>query len=206
MTKNLRPDLQAIADIVKSGSRVLDIGCYEGELLSHLASHKAVDARGIELSQNNVSKCVKNSLSVIQGDADYDLKFYPDNCFDYVVSSQMLQATRHPREVLTEMLRIGQKVIVSIPNFGYWYNRLYILMKGRMPVSKTLPYEWYETPNIHFSTVKDFEILCAAVGCKIETKIILSPCRKIVVKTMPNLLGETGVFVLSSQKSKKVNK
>lgn len=197
MTKNLRPDLQCIADLVKNGSRVLDIGCSEGELLSYISKHNNVDARGIELSQSNVSKCVKNGLAVIQGDADLDLKFYPQKCFDYVISSQMLQATRHPRDVLIEMLRIGNKVIVSIPNFGYWYNRLYILLKGRMPVSSSLPYQWYETPNIHFSTVKDFEILCADIGCKIETKIVLAPDGRSSVTTLSNLLGETGVFVLS---------
>ncbi len=196
MTQNLRPDLQSIANLIKEGSRVLDIGCSEGELLYHLAKYKKVDARGIEISQSNVSKCVKSGLAVIQGDADFDLKFYPDKCFDYVISSQMLQATRHPREVLQEMLRIGNKVVVSIPNFGYWYNRMYILLKGRMPVSSTLPYQWYETPNIHFSTVKDFEILCADIGCKIETKLFLSPSGSKSVKIAPNLLGETGVFLL----------
>jgi methionine biosynthesis protein MetW len=195
---NLRPDLQTIADLVANESRVLDIGCSEGELLYYLSKHKNVDARGIELAQGNVSKCVKNGLAVIQGDADFDLKFYPEKCFDYVISSQMLQATRHPREVLQEMLRIGKRVIISTPNFGYWYNRLYILLKGRMPVSSTLPYEWYETPNIHFSTVKDFEILCKSIGCKIENKLFLSPCGTRVISSLPNLLGETGVFVLSS--------
>ena len=172
--KTLRPDLEAISNLIASGSRVLDIGCFEGELLYHLSKHKSVDGRGIELAQGNVSKCVKSGLAVIQGDADFDLKFYPDHCFDYVISSQMLQATRHPKEVLKEMLRIGNKVVVSIPNFGYWYNRVYIMLKGRMPVSETLPYQWYETPNIHFSTMKDFEILCAEIGCVIENKLFLS--------------------------------
>lgn len=201
MKKTLRPDLQAIANLIKDSSRVLDIGCFEGELLYHLAKHKDVDGRGIELSQSNVSKCVKSGLAVIQGDADLDLKFYPDECFDYVISSQMLQATRHPKEVLQEMLRIGNKVIVSIPNFGYWYNRIYILLKGRMPVSETLPYQWYETPNIHFSTMKDFEILCTDIGCKVENKLFLSPCGNKNVTIMTNLLGETGVFVIRKGKS-----
>ncbi len=195
--KQLRPDLLCIANLVAHGARVLDIGCFEGELLCHLAKYKDVDARGIEISQNNVSKCVKTGLAVIQGDADTDLKFYPPKCFDYVISSQMLQATKHPREVLQEMLRIGNKVIVSIPNFGFWYNRVYLLFSGRMPVSKSLPYEWYETPNIHFSTMKDFETLCANIGCKIERKLFLWPkCNKNVT-LLTNLLGQTGVFVLS---------
>jgi methionine biosynthesis protein MetW len=193
---NLRPDLQIISNIIKNGSRVLDIGCFEGELLYHLAKHKNVDARGIELIQSNVSSCVKRGLAVIQGDADTDLKFYPDKCFDYVISSQMLQATRHPKDVLKEMLRLGKKVVVSIPNFGYWYNRLYLLINGRMPVSETLPYQWYETPNIHFSTIKDFHVLCLEIGCKIEEKIFLSPCGSKNVTILPNILGETGVFVL----------
>jgi len=201
MTKSLlRTDLQAIANLINSGSRVLDIGCFEGELLYHLAKHKNVDARGIELIQSNVSKCVKSGLAVIQGDADTDLKFYPDKCFDYVISSQMLQATRHPKEVLKEMLRLGNKVIVSLPNFGYWYNRLYLLKKGRMPVSETLPYQWYETPNIHFCTIKDFEILCREIGCVIENKLFLSPEGSKNVTMLPNLLGETGVFVLNKGK------
>lgn len=195
--KNLRPDLQSISNLIADASRVLDIGCSEGELLYHLAKNKNVDARGIEIAQSNVSKCVKNGLAVIQGDADIDLKFYPDKCFDYVISSQMLQATRHPKEVLSEMLRIGKKVIVSIPNFGYWYNRMYILTKGRMPVSKTLPYQWYETPNIHFSTIRDFEILCREIGCRVETKLSLSPCGNSNIKMIPNLFAETGVYLLS---------
>ena len=200
MTKPLRHDLQAIANLIIEGSRVLDVGCFEGELLYSLARYKSVDARGIEISQSNVSKCVKSGLAVIQGDVDTDLKFYPDKCFDYVISSHMLQATRYPKQVLQEMLRIGKQIIVSIPNFGYWYNRLYLALKGRMPVSKTLPYEWYETPNIHFSTMRDFEILCLDIGCTVENKLFLSPDNNKNITMLPNLLGETGIFVLSKGK------
>lgn len=198
--KKLRPDLQVIANLISEGARVLDIGCCEGEILYYLAKKKKVDARGVELLQSNVSKCVKNGLAVIQGDADTDLKFYPDQCFDYVISSQMLQATKHPKEVLLEMLRIGKKVVVSIPNFGYWYNRLYLLKNGRMPVSKTLPYQWYETPNIHFSTVKDFVLLCKNIGCNIEMQLFLSSCDGKNIKIMPNIFAETAVFLLARDK------
>lgn len=195
-TQTLRQDLNCIAELVTAGSRVLDIGCCDGELLHYLAKYKDIDARGIELEQKNVAKCVKNGIAVIQGDADIDLKFYPDACFDYVISSQMLQATRHPDKVLKEMMRIGKKVIVSIPNFGYWYNRLYLLVNGRMPVSKTLPYQWFETPNIHFSTIRDFEHLCKDLGYLVETKIFLSPGCKTKFYPLANILSETGVFVI----------
>ncbi len=196
MQNKLRSELKFIADLIDKGARVLDIGCHEGDLLYYIAKHQNVDARGIEIEQANVSKAVQKGLSVIQGDADLDLKFYPDNSFDYVISSQMLQATRQPMEVLKEMLRIGNKVIVSIPNFGFWYNRIYLLLKGRMPVSKTLSYQWYETPNIHFSTIKDFEILCTNIGCEIEKKTFLSPCGNKEIEFMPNFFGESGVFLL----------
>jgi methionine biosynthesis protein MetW len=197
---SLRRDLQQIYDLIPKEVRVLDLGCGYGELLQHLTHKKNVDGRGIEISQSGVSACVKNGLSVIQGDADTDLKYYPDNCFDYIISSQVLQATRHPKEVLQEIMRISKRAIISTPNFGYWYNRLYLVLKGRMPVSSTLSYQWYETPNIHFSTMRDFNVLCYELGYKIEKKIYLQPSGEKLSNPLamlfPNLFSEKCIFVL----------
>jgi methionine biosynthesis protein MetW len=170
----LRSDLNYIASLVSDHSRVLDLGCGNGELLHHLTQEKKVDGRGIEISQAGVSSCVQNGLSVIQGNAETDLCYYPDQCFDYVISSQVLQVTHQTKMVLDEMLRVGHYAIVSIPNFGHWKNRLYLTIKGKMPVTKALSYQWYETPNIHFCTVTDFELLCKELGAKIQKRIFLN--------------------------------
>lgn len=169
----LRSDLHYISGLVESQSRVLDLGCGNGELLHHLTKDKNIDARGIEISQAGVSSCVQNGLSVIQGNAEVDLKYYPDQCFDYVISSQVLQVTHQPKLVLDEMLRVGRYAIVSIPNFGHWKNRLYLSTRGKMPVTKALSYQWYETPNIHFCTVLDFEFLCDELNAVIKKRIFL---------------------------------
>src|ERR1700758_3555222 len=158
-----RVDLLVIADMVERNSRVLDVGCGDGTLLRLLAETRGVDARGIELSQKGVNDCVAKGLAVVQGDADTDLVDYPDDGFDYVILSQTLQATRHPRQVLEHMLRIGRRAIVSFPNFGHFGIRLQILLGGRMPTTDNLPYTWYDTPNIHFCTIKDFRQLCGVV-------------------------------------------
>mgnify|MGYP003347236359 FL=1 len=147
---NARVDLHHLAEMVAEGSRVLDVGCGDGTLLRLLAEKRGADARGIELSQKGVNECVAKGLSVIQGDADSDLIFYPDQSFDYVILSQTLQAMNRPREVVEHMLRIGRYAIVSFPNFGHWRIRFQLLFSGRMPVTKNLSYSWYETPNIHF--------------------------------------------------------
>ena len=191
----LRPDLQLISSIIPQGSKVLDIGCGDGDLLEYLVHFKHVDARGIELDSTNVSKSVQRGLMCIHGDADKDLKHYPDNCFDYVVSSHTLQATQNPKHVLSEMLRISRYVLVSVPNFGYWLNRWYLFRKGRMPVTEALSYQWYETPNIHFCTMKDFIILCEELGCTIEQKTFISS-NSLGVKLFPNWFAEEGVFLL----------
>src|ERR1700738_5385004 len=154
--------------MVEAKSRVLDVGCGDGTLLRLLAEEKGVDARGIELSQRGVNDCVAKGLSVIQGDADTDLADYPDNGFDYVILSQTLQATRQPRAVLEHMLRIGRHAIVSFPNFGHWRIRRQIALGGHMPRTENLPYAWYETPNIHFCSIKDFRQLCQVSGAKME--------------------------------------
>ncbi|MCD6034399.1 MAG: methionine biosynthesis protein MetW [Rickettsiales bacterium] len=195
----MRKDLEMIAKLVQPGSKVLDIGCGEGVLLEYLAEQKAAKSHGIELIQAGVSACVKRGLSVIQGDADHDLIYYPDGCFDYVISSQTLQATHNPKLVLQEILRIAKRAIISVPNFGYWYNRLYLSVKGRMPVSSTLSYQWYETPNIHFCTVKDFEVLCQELGCVVEDHLFVGKNGKLVPAVMANSLSELGIFVLKGR-------
>src|ERR1700719_627093 len=156
----LRRDLRLIADMIEPHSRVLDIGCGDGALLAYLARMKAVDARGIELSQSGVNAGVRHGLSVIQGDADRDLEAFPNGAFDVVVLSQTFQATRQPRLVLEELLRIGKRAIVSFPNFGFWRIRLSLFFRGRMPVTETLNNSWYNTPNIHLCTLRDFVALC----------------------------------------------
>src|ERR687883_2165130 len=150
-----RADHLLIAEMVERGSRVLDVGCGDGDLLQLLES-RGIDGRGVELSREGVNRCVAKGLAVVQGDADTDLVNYPDDAFDYVILSQTLQATRQPRVVLENMLRIGRRAIVSFPNFGHWRIRLQILLLGRMPQTDNLPYSWYDTPNIHFCTIKDF--------------------------------------------------
>ncbi len=155
MTQILRPDLKLIADLIEPGSRVLDVGCDDGALLNYLVNEKQVDGRGIELSQKGVNSCVAKGLFVIQGDADNDLYEYPDDTFDYVVLSKALQAMHQPREVMLNLLRIGKKAIVTIPNFGQWRVRFSLLTRGKMPVTKSLDKTWYNTTNIHFCTISD---------------------------------------------------
>jgi len=196
----IRADHIKVRDMVKAGSRVLDVGCAEGELLSLLQETRGVDGRGIELSQSGVNAAVGRGLAVIQGDADSDLDNYPDDAFDYVVLSQTLQATRNPRFVLENMLRIGHRAIVSFPNFGHWRIRLQILLRGRMPLTKNLPYEWYDTPNIHFCTIRDFVELARSVDAVIERAEALSLSGRPVQVQAPwwfwNLFGEQAVFLL----------
>jgi len=195
-----RVNLLVVADMVQRGARVLDVGCGDGELLRLLES-RGVDGRGIELSREGVNECVAKGLAVIQGDADTDLEDYPDDAFDYVILSQTLQATRQPRAVLEHMLRIGRHGIVSFPNFGHWRIRLQIFFGGHMPRTDNLPYAWYETPNIHFCSIKDFRDLCFAVGAKMEQAVALNPWGGRMRLKMPwwfwNLFGEQAVFLLS---------
>jgi len=202
----LRRDLRLIADMIEPGARVLDIGCGDGALLAYLAREKEVDARGIELSQSGVNAGVRHGLSVIQGDADRDLEAFPDGAFDVVVLSQTLQATRQPRQVLEELVRIGRQAIVSFPNFGFWRIRLRLLLRGRMPATELLHNSWYDTPNIHLCTIRDFVALCDELGVRIERSLTLDrhgrPYSLDPRGSLANLLAEQGVFVLSGKRTK----
>ena len=197
----LRQDLRLIADLIEPHTRVLDVGCADGALLAYLARSKQVDARGIELSQTGVHDCVSQGLAVVQGDGDTDLAIYPDGSFDYVILSQTIQAMRHPRQVLENMLRIGRYGIVSFTNYAHWRARWYLLRHGRMPMARCLPESWYGTANIHPCTLEDFERLCAELGLRIEQRSCLAadgrPSRLASSRWLDNLLSEQALFVLS---------
>jgi len=196
----VRVDHLLVADMVSPGSRVLDVGCGDGELLQ-LLERRGVDGRGIEISREGVNASVAKGLAVVQGDADTDLGDYPNDAFDYVVLTQTLQATRRPREVLEHMLRIGRHAIVSFPNFGHWSIRLGLLFGGKMPRTKNLPDTWYTTQNIHFCTIKDFRDLCGDVGAKMERAVAVNFWAGTLRLPAPwwfwNFFGEQAVFLLS---------
>ena len=190
----LRPDLAAVAAAVPAGARVLDIGCGDGQLLAWLRDTKGVEGRGIELDASDVAAAVGRGLAVVQGDADTDLADYPDAAFDVVILSNTLQAMQRPADVLAQLVRIGRSAIVSFPNFGHWRVRLGLALSGRMPVTRSLPVSWHETPNIHFCTIADFEALAVEMGLTVVRRAGLHSGRQVAA--WPNLLADTGVFVL----------
>jgi methionine biosynthesis protein MetW len=192
----LRPDLAVIAENVAAGSRVLDVGCGDGALLAELRDGRNCDARGMEIDGANVAECVARGLSVIQGDADRDLAFYPDASVDYAILSQTLQTTMRPDKVLEELLRIGRRAFVSFPNFAHWRVRTSLLWSGKMPVTRLLPIAWYETPNIHHATVSDFRDLVKERGIKVEQAWFLRGDRRCS-PAAASFRAEHAVFLLS---------
>jgi methionine biosynthesis protein MetW len=200
---HLRADLAAIAAMIPPGTRVLDIGCGDGSLLEYLVRAKNVDGRGLELIQHNVNQCVARGLSVVQGDADTDLGEYPSGVFDITILSQTIQATRQPRYVLGELLRIGKRTVVSFPNFGHWRVRASLTFRGRMPVTKTLGHYWYDTPNIHLCTIADFRALVRDCGAHIEKALALTGDGRTTPMSPdawgPNLFAEGAIFLLAKK-------
>ena len=196
-----RVDHLLIAEMVTPGARVLDVGCGDGELLALLSETRNVDGRGIEKERAEVSACVARGLSVIQGDADIDLAFYPDKSFDYAILSLTIQATKEPKPVLEHLLRIGRHAIVSFPNFAHWRPRLQYTLKGRMPVTDTLPYRWYDTPNIHLCSIRDFLDLARETGATVEKLTVLDQSGRAVPGRVPaflqNIVGAQAVLLLT---------
>ena len=199
--ETLRSDLRILAELIPAETSLLDVCCGTGELLAWLRAHKHVEGRGIELNPQRVQQAIERGVPVIQGDVNCDLADYPSGAYDVVVLSQALQAMQNPRETLENLLRIGRKAIVAIPNFGYWRVRMDLALRGRMPVTKTLTHQWYDTPNIHFCTITDLVVLCNEMGITIERRIAVNHAGKTSnfagTGLLANLLGQQGVFVLS---------
>ena len=196
----MKEEFKVISELVDEKSRVLDVGCGDGILMEYLLKNKVVDVRGLEISKEKVKKCLSNGLAVVEGDAEYDLKQFPDLSFDYVILSQTLQAFMSPENVIKDLLRVGKKVIVTIPNFGHWKVRVDLLFKGEMPITKNLPYEWYNTPNLHMCTIQDFYNFCNNKGINIFKTISLNGQKtsKITSSNLKfkNLISELGIFLL----------
>jgi methionine biosynthesis protein MetW len=194
-----RHDLVAISDWIDAGSKVMDLGCGNGRLLQHLQETKQVSGYGVELNSQNITDCITNGVNVIQINLDEGLGHFDSDSFDYVVLSLTLQAMRNPKNLLQEMLRVGKYGIVTFPNFAYWRNRVQIGLRGNMPVSKELPHKWYNTPNIHLCTIKDFEQLCDDLGFTIESFIAVNRNGRtgLALKLLPNLFGEIALFRFS---------
>ena len=196
----MKPEFKIISDLIIRDSHVLDVGCGDGVLMEFLIKEKKVNIRGIEISKTKVQNCIAKGLTIIEGNAEEDLKQFPDKSFDYVVLSQTLQAFLNPEKVINELLRIGKQAIVTIPNFGYWKIRLHLLLKGTMPVTRTLPDEWYNTPNIHLCTIKDFVFFSESKNFKLSKSIALKSNQPSYIKKsnlgIKNLSSNLGIFLI----------
>ena len=201
MTKILRNDLQIISSMIKENEKVLDVGCGNGNLIEFLSKNKDVDCKGVEIELNNMNICLKKGLSVVQGDANYDLNDFSDNSFSTVILSQTIQATIFPERVIKNLIRIGKRAIISFPNFGYWRIRKDFLFNGRMPKNDILPFEWFNTPNIHLCSVNDFVKFCKKLKIKINYQILLNKDGKKVFfdKFLGNLLSYQVIFCVSKK-------
>ena len=196
----MKNEFKVIADLIEKDTRVLDVGCADGTLMKFLKDNKNIDIRGLELSKDKVQECIAKGLTVIEGNAEKDLKQFPEKSFDYVVLSQTLQAFLNPEVVINELLRVGKKAIVTIPNFGYWKVRLHLLTKGTMPITKTLPDEWYNTPNLHMCTIKDFVYFVKSRNFKIFKSLALNNENVSLINDtnlgVKNLFADLGIFLI----------
>ena len=196
----MKPEFQIISNFIEKNTRVLDVGCGDGILMEFLKKNKEIDIRGIEISKNNAQKCVGKGLSVIEGNAEKDLTQFPDSSFDFVILSQTLQAFLDPETVIKELLRIGKKAIVTVPNFGFWKVRIHLLIKGTMPITKNLPDEWYNTPNLHMCTIKDFYNFCHDRNIKLDKALALHNEKTSSINEInlnfKNLSAELGIFLI----------
>ena len=196
----MKQEFKIIANNIENNTRVLDVGCGDGVLIEYLKQEKNIDVRGLEISKDKVQTCISKGLTVIEGNAEIDLKQFPNNSFDYVVLSQTLQAFLNPEIVINELLRVGKRAIVTIPNFGFWKVRLHLLFKGTMPVTKTLPDEWYNTPNLHMCTIKDLYNYCENQNINIKKVIGINENNTSLIKRgnleLKNLFSKLGIFLI----------
>ena len=194
----MKQEFKTISKLIEKESKILDVGCGNGELMKYIYDNISKNIRGLELSKNNVQICIAKGLTVIEGNAEKDLKQFPDESFDYVILSQTLQAFLNPEIVLNELLRISKKAIVTIPNFGYWKVRVHLLMKGTMPITENLPNEWYDTPNLHMCTIKDFVNFCKNRNIKLDNSISLNGRKESSIRSnnlnLQNFFSELGIF------------
>lgn len=196
----MKQEFKIISNLINKNTRVLDVGCGDGTLMEYLKDSRKIDIRGIEISKNNVQKCLSKGLTVIEGDAEKDLLQFPDSSFDFVILSQTLQAFLTPEIVIKELLRVGKKAVVTIPNFGFWKVRLHLLLRGTMPITKNLPDEWYNTPNLHMCTLKDFYNFCENRNIKLDQSIALKNEKISTINKLnlniKNLSAELGIFLI----------